>query len=151
MVEFWLFVLVTAGIYTIFSLGLLVQFGIAGLPNFGNGAFMAISAYTMAIAIVKFELPMIVAAPLGIAAAVLFGLVLAIPTVQAALRLSGDRHDRGRRDRSLPRAEPAGCDRRCGGDGQHPRARHCRRLQCRVAAGSARRSRACCRNWLASA
>ena len=82
MVEFWLFVLVTAGIYTIFSLGLLVQFGIAGLPNFGNGAFMAISAYTMAIAIVKFELPMIVAAPLGIAAAVLFGLVLAIPTVR---------------------------------------------------------------------
>jgi len=82
MVEFWLFVLVTAGIYTIFSLGLLVQFGIAGLPNFGNGAFMAISAYTMAIAIVKFELPMIIAAPLGIAAAVLFGLVLAVPTVR---------------------------------------------------------------------
>ena len=82
MVEFWLFVLVTAGIYTIFSLGLLVQFGIAGLPNFGNGAFMAISAYTMAIVIVKFEVPMIVAAPLGIVAAVLFGLLLAVPTVR---------------------------------------------------------------------
>jgi len=82
MVEFWLFVLATAGIYTIFSLGLLVQFGIAGLPNFGNGAFMAISAYTMAIAIVRFDLPMFVAAPLGIVAAVLFGLLLAVPTVR---------------------------------------------------------------------
>jgi branched-chain amino acid transport system permease protein len=82
MAEFWLFVLATAGIYTIFSLGLLVQFGIAGLPNFGNGAFMAISAYTMAIAIVKLDFPMWVAAPLGIAAAVLFGLILAIPTVR---------------------------------------------------------------------
>lgn len=82
MVEFWLFVLATAGIYTIFSLGLLVQFGIAGLPNFGNGAFMAISAYTMAIAIVRFDLPMWAAAPLGIGAAVLFGLLLAVPTVR---------------------------------------------------------------------
>ena len=82
MAEFWLFVLATAGIYTIFSLGLLVQFGIAGLPNFGNGAFMAISAYTMAITIVKLDFPMWIAAPLGIAAAVLFGLILAIPTVR---------------------------------------------------------------------
>jgi ABC-type branched-subunit amino acid transport system permease subunit len=82
MAEFWLFVLATAGIYTIFSLGLLVQFGIAGLPNFGNGAFMAISAYTMAITIVKFDFPMWIAAPLGIGAAVLFGLLLAIPTVR---------------------------------------------------------------------
>jgi ABC-type branched-subunit amino acid transport system permease subunit len=82
MAEFWLFVLATAGIYTIFSLGLLVQFGIAGLPNFGNGAFMAISAYTMAITIVKFDLPMWIAAPLGIGAAVLFGLILAVPTVR---------------------------------------------------------------------
>jgi len=82
MVEFWLFVLVTAGIYTIFSLGLLIQFGIAGLPNFGTGAFMAVSSYTMAILVVQLELPMLVAAPLGIAAAVLFGLLLAIPTIR---------------------------------------------------------------------
>lgn len=82
MTEFWLFVLATAGIYTIFSLGLLVQFGIAGLPNFGNGAFMAISAYTMAITIVKLDMPMWLAAPIGIVAAVIFGLILAIPTVR---------------------------------------------------------------------
>ena len=86
MLQFWLFVFVNAGIFTIFSLGLLVQFGIAGLPNFGNGAFMAISAYTMAILVVRFYLPMFVAAPLAIVAAVAFGLVLAIPT----LRLRSD-------------------------------------------------------------
>jgi branched-chain amino acid transport system permease protein len=86
MAEFWSFVFVIAGIYTIFSLGLLVQFGIAGLPNFGNGAFMAISAYALAIGVVRFDLPTIVAAPLAVAAAILFGLVLAIP----ALRLRSD-------------------------------------------------------------
>lgn len=82
MAEFWLFVAVIAGIYSIFALGLLLQFGVAGLPNFGNVAFMAVAAYTMAIAVVKFNLPMVVAAPLAIAASVLFGLVLAIPTVR---------------------------------------------------------------------
>src|SRR5580700_7037212 len=69
MADFSLFVLATAGIYTIFSLGLLVQFGIAGLPNFGNGAFMAVSGYAMAIGIVKLGLPMIIAAPLAMVAA----------------------------------------------------------------------------------
>jgi ABC-type branched-subunit amino acid transport system permease subunit len=86
MVEFWLYVLVTAGIYTIFALGLMVQFGIAGLPNFGNGAFMAISAYTMAITVIKLGLPMPVAAILGVLAAVIFGAILALPT----LRLRAD-------------------------------------------------------------
>jgi neutral amino acid transport system permease protein len=82
MVEFWTFVFVNAGIYTIFSLGLLIQFGVAGLPNFGNGAFMAIAAYTMAIGVVRYSLPIIIAGPLAILAAVIFGLVLAIPTLR---------------------------------------------------------------------
>jgi ABC-type branched-subunit amino acid transport system permease subunit len=86
MLEFWSFVFVIAGIYTIFSLALMLQFGVAGLPNFGNGAFMAVSAYVMAIAVARYELPMIVAAPLAILAAVLFGLILAVPT----LRLRSD-------------------------------------------------------------
>ena len=89
-----------------------------GLPNFGNGAFMAISAYTMAITIVKFELPMLVAAPLGIVAAVIFGLMLAIPTVRLRSGLSCHRNDRCRRDRPLSRPEPAGRDRRSGRNGQ---------------------------------
>jgi ABC-type branched-subunit amino acid transport system permease subunit len=82
MVDFLLFVVATAGIYAIFSLGLLIQFGIAGLPNFGNGAFMAVSSYTMAILVVDLNMPMIEAAPLAIVAAVLFGLMLAMPTIR---------------------------------------------------------------------
>jgi branched-chain amino acid transport system permease protein len=82
MGEFLLFVVATAGIYAIFSLGLLIQFGIAGLPNFGNGAFMAISGYTMAILVVDLNMPMVAASVLAIVASVLFGLLLAIPTVR---------------------------------------------------------------------
>jgi ABC-type branched-chain amino acid transport system, permease component len=82
MAEFWLYVLVISGIYTIFSLALLLQFGVAGLPNFGNGAFMAVSAYAMAIIVVKLGAPMVIAAPVAIVAAVLFGLLLAVPTIR---------------------------------------------------------------------
>ena len=52
---FWTFVAVIAGIYTIIALGLYVQFSLAGLPNFGHVAFMAVAAYTMAILVVRFE------------------------------------------------------------------------------------------------
>ena len=50
---FWAFVAVVAGIYTILALGLQLQFGFTGLLNFGQVAFMAIGAYTMAILVVK--------------------------------------------------------------------------------------------------
>ena len=38
--------MLTAGIYAIFALGLNLQWGYAGLLNFGHVAFMAIGAYT---------------------------------------------------------------------------------------------------------
>jgi ABC-type branched-subunit amino acid transport system permease subunit len=85
-VDFWIFVAVIAGIYTIFALGIQLEFGVAGLNNFGQVAFMAVSAYTMAILIVRFEVPMILAASAGILAAIVLGLVLGIPT----LRLRAD-------------------------------------------------------------
>ncbi len=50
---FWTFMAVIAGIYVILSLGLYVQFSMAGLPNFGHVAFMAVAAYTMAILVVR--------------------------------------------------------------------------------------------------
>jgi len=84
--SFWAFVGVVAGIYTILALGLQVQFGFAGLLNFGQVAFMAIGAYTMAILVVKEGWSMWLAAPLGIAAAGVGGLVLGLPT----LRLRAD-------------------------------------------------------------
>jgi branched-chain amino acid transport system permease protein len=83
---FWAFVGVVAGIYTILALGLQVQFGFAGLLNFGQVAFMAIGAYTMAILVVKEGWSTWLAAPLGIAAAAAGGVLLGLPT----LRLRAD-------------------------------------------------------------
>jgi ABC-type branched-subunit amino acid transport system permease subunit len=83
---FWIFVAVIAGIYTIFALGLYLQYALTGLPNFGHVAFAALAAYTMAILIIHLNLPMPVAALAGLLVAVLFSLVLGIPS----LRLRAD-------------------------------------------------------------
>jgi branched-chain amino acid transport system permease protein len=85
-IQFWAFVGVVAGIFTIFALGLQVQFGFTGLLNFGHVAFMAIGAYTMAILVVKTGLPLWLASLVAIAVAIAFGLLLGIPT----LRLRAD-------------------------------------------------------------
>jgi ABC-type branched-subunit amino acid transport system permease subunit len=83
---FWTFVSVIAGIYAIMALGLYVQFSLAGLPNFGHVAFMAVAAYTMAILTVRYEVPLIWSSLAGIAAAVVLAFVFGIPT----LRLRAD-------------------------------------------------------------
>jgi ABC-type branched-subunit amino acid transport system permease subunit len=80
--QFWAFVGVVAGIYTIFSLGIQLQFGFTGLLNFGHVAFMAIAAYTMAILVVRAEMSMWIAAPIAIAMSTAFGLVLGLPTLR---------------------------------------------------------------------
>jgi branched-chain amino acid transport system permease protein len=79
---FWTFVGVVAGIYTLFALGVQVQFGFAGLLNFGHVAFMGIGAYTMAILVVKEDLNMWLAAACGIALAMGAGVLLGLPTVR---------------------------------------------------------------------
>jgi branched-chain amino acid transport system permease protein len=84
--EFWVFVGVIAGIYTLLGLGIQLEFGFAGLLNFGHVAFMAIGAYAMAILVVKEGLSMWVAAPLAILAAAAAGLLLGLPS----LRLRAD-------------------------------------------------------------
>ena len=83
---FWIFVAVIAGIYTIFALGLYLQYALAGLPNFGHVAFAALAAYTMAILVIHLNVPMPLAALAGLLAAVLFALVLGVPS----LRLRAD-------------------------------------------------------------
>lgn len=83
---FWIFVAVIAGIYTTFALGLYLQYALAGLPNFGHVAFAALAAYTMAILIIHLNVPMWIAALAGLLAAVLFSLILGVPS----LRLRAD-------------------------------------------------------------
>jgi ABC-type branched-subunit amino acid transport system permease subunit len=84
--EFWAFVGVVAGIYTIFALGLQLEFGFTGLLNFGHVAFMAVAAYAMAILVVKEGFSMWAAAPLAVVAAAAAGLLLGLPS----LRLRSD-------------------------------------------------------------
>ena len=83
---FWTFVAVIAGIYAIMALGLYVQFSLAGLPNFGHVAFMAVAAYVMAILVVRYQAPLPWAALAAIAASVAVGLLMGVP----ALRLRAD-------------------------------------------------------------
>jgi branched-chain amino acid transport system permease protein len=85
-VDFWTFVGVVAGIFTIFALGLQVQFGFTGLLNFGHVAFMAVGAYTMAILIVKVGWPLWASALTAVGAAMAVGILLGLPT----LRLRAD-------------------------------------------------------------
>jgi len=72
--------------YVLAAIGLSVHFGFAGLLNMGVAGFMAIGAYGFAISILTFGIPWPIAALIGLVAAVLFALVLGIPT----LRLRGD-------------------------------------------------------------
>ena len=83
---FWIFVSVIAGIYAIMALGLYVQFSLAGLPNFGHVAFMAVAAYTMAILTVRYDVALLWSSLAGIAAAIVLAFVFGIPT----LRLRAD-------------------------------------------------------------
>ncbi len=79
-------VLVIAGIYALFAIGLQVQVGHAGLLQFGQVAFMLVGAYVSAIAIARHEVGLFTGMLLGMVAAMFTALLLAIPTV----RLRGD-------------------------------------------------------------
>jgi len=72
--------------YALAALGLAVHFGYAGLLNMGIAGFMALGAYGYAISILTFGFPWYVGVLVGIVAALVFALILGIPT----LRLRGD-------------------------------------------------------------
>ncbi|MDP4586028.1 MAG: branched-chain amino acid ABC transporter permease [Microbacteriaceae bacterium] len=72
--------------YALATLGLALHFGYGGLLNMGMAGFMALGAYGYAIGVLTFGLPWYFAAFVGIAASIVFALILGIPT----LRLRGD-------------------------------------------------------------
>jgi neutral amino acid transport system permease protein len=73
-------------IYCLAAIGLNVQFGYAGLLNFGQAAFVAVSAYGLATMVATFGAPFWVGISIGLAAVVVLSLLLGIPT----LRLRAD-------------------------------------------------------------
>ncbi|WP_449278375.1 branched-chain amino acid ABC transporter permease [Leucobacter sp. GX24907] len=72
--------------FALAAIGLNVHFGYTGLLNFGQAGFVAIGAYGFAIPVVQFGAPWPVGLLISMFAAVLFALLLGIPT----LRLRGD-------------------------------------------------------------
>jgi branched-chain amino acid transport system permease protein len=81
-IGFWTGVGVLAGIYALVALGLQLNVGYTGITNFGAAAFMAIGAYTVAILTVKAGLSFWITVPLGILAAMLFGILVGLPSLR---------------------------------------------------------------------
>src|SRR3954452_9850322 len=77
---------INAAVYALAAVGLNVQFGYTGLWNFGQAGFLLVGGYGTAIAVSSWGLWLPWAVLIGIAASILLGLVLGIPT----LRLRGD-------------------------------------------------------------
>ncbi len=84
--NYFIDVLIMAGIYSILAIGLNVIVGFTGLLNLGFAAFYACGAYTYALLNTKFGLGFWVCLPISAGFTALIGLLLAVP----ALRLRGD-------------------------------------------------------------
>jgi branched-chain amino acid transport system permease protein len=93
--QFWVYLIVEQiGVYILLALGLNVVVGFAGLLDLGFAAFYAIGAYTTAWltgalptpALFHHHIPTLWVIPIGIIFAMIFGVLLGIPT----LRLRGD-------------------------------------------------------------
>ena len=76
----------TTAAYALAALGLAVHFGYSGLLNFGQAGFMAVGAYGFAISTLTFNVPFIVGLLIAVLCAVIFALLLGVPT----LRLRAD-------------------------------------------------------------
>lgn len=78
--------LTLAGIYVIVSLSLNLISGYTGQLSLGHAGFMSVGAYSTAIAIIRYGMPIPVALLMGGFVTALFGLAIGVP----ALRLRGD-------------------------------------------------------------
>ncbi len=76
----------TTAAYALATIGLGIHFGYTGLLNFGQAAFLLIGAYGYAIATLTFGAPLWAAVLTALLAAVVFALLLGVPT----LRLRAD-------------------------------------------------------------
>lgn len=72
--------------FALAALGLALHFGFTGLLNFGVAGYMALGGYGYVISVLTFGFPWWAGILVGLAASVVFSLILGIPT----LRLRGD-------------------------------------------------------------
>jgi branched-chain amino acid transport system permease protein len=81
---YFLDLVVFAGIFGIVALSLNLEFGFAGLANFGKVAFFLIGAYTYAL-LSQIGTPFAICLIVGALISALFGLVVALPTLRLRL------------------------------------------------------------------
>jgi branched-chain amino acid transport system permease protein len=82
VIEFLVYLITIAGIWGILSLSLNFQYGLTGLVNFGQVVFFMLGAYISTILVVLGDLPIGVGMVAGIAAAALFGVLMALPAAK---------------------------------------------------------------------
>ena len=81
MTSYLLFLALSVGIYSLFSLGLNLQWGYTGLLNFGHGAFMLVGAYTTVLLNLQ-GIPSALAALGGMGMGALLGLLMGMTTLR---------------------------------------------------------------------
>lgn len=79
-INFMIYLAIMMGIYGIESLSLNLQYGFAGLANFGQVAFFCLGAYVTTIITLTFGMPFILGILGSMLVAGLFGYIIAIPT-----------------------------------------------------------------------
>ena len=73
-------------IFALAAIGLNMHFGYTGLLNFGQAGFLAVGAYSVAVSVGTYGIPLFISFLIGILNSVIFALILGIPT----LRLRAD-------------------------------------------------------------
>jgi len=81
MVGYLVFLTIYIGLYALFALGLNIQWGYAGLINFGHVAFMTVGAYST-VQLSSLGVPLILAVIAGMAIAALLGLLIGMSTLR---------------------------------------------------------------------
>ena len=81
MVGYLVFLTISTAIFALFSLGLNLQWGFAGLINFGHVAFMTVGAYTTVL-LSLYGVPLIFSALIGGFVAALLGLLIGLSTLR---------------------------------------------------------------------
>jgi ABC-type branched-subunit amino acid transport system permease subunit len=79
---YWLFMLITAGLYIIAALGLNLQLGSAGMMNLASAAFMAFGAYTAGLLALEFGMPPVLTIIIGALVTGLFSVLLFVPVLK---------------------------------------------------------------------
>ncbi len=79
--DYLVYLFISVATYGIFALGLNLQWGFAGLINFGHVAFMTLGAYGTALLTLQ-GVPFFLAVPVGVGLAMLLGLLIGVSTLR---------------------------------------------------------------------